>query len=243
MHEGAWTLRARTIQQASTLPAHAAMLSGFDVKEHGLYWNSWHPERGFIRVPTVFSAAGDAGQSSAAFVGKQKLAHITGPSSVNVFERPGYLCKKVVEQAAAYFVEKKPQIEFVHFSDPDEKGHAVGWMSTEQLQAIETADRCLDTLIEAITRARLETETLIIVSADHGGHGRNHSGYKNEEDRLIPWIAWGAGVRRGWHIRGAVSTLDTAATALWALGYPPPEGLAGRPVHEAFAAPDSLPKK
>ena len=121
MREGAYTMRARTIRQASTLPSHAAMLSGFDVADHGLSWNSWRPERGFIRVPTVFSVATNAGKSAAAFVGKRKLEHIAQPGSVTLFSRPGYLCPRVVEQAAAYFRDSHPQIEFVHFSDPDEE--------------------------------------------------------------------------------------------------------------------------
>jgi arylsulfatase A-like enzyme len=234
MREGSFTLKARTIRQASTLPAHAAMLSGFDVVEHGLYWNSWKPERGFIRVPTVFTAAGGAGHGSAAFVGKQKLAHITVPGSVDVFERPGYYCKKVAAEAASYFVEHRPQIEFVHFSDPDDRGHAKGWMSPEQVAAVAETDKCLGLLIDAVESAGLKEETLIIVSADHGGHGHGHVGYRNEQDRLIPWIAWGAGVRPSHRIEGTVNTFDTAATALWALGHPPPQGLLGRAIAEAF---------
>jgi hypothetical protein len=233
MRRGSYSLHARTIRRASTLPSHAAMLSGFDVKEHGLFWNSWHPERGWIHVPTVFDAAGQQGGTSAAFVGKQKLAHIAHPGSVDMFSRPGYFCKKVVEQAAAYFVDKKPTIEFIHFSDPDDLGHAVGWMSNPQLEAVKHADKCLGTLVDAVHAAGLDDVTLFILSADHGGHGRNHDG-KIEEDRLIPWIAWGPGVRVGHKIESPIITLDTAATALWALGYPNPPGLQGKPVLEAF---------
>lgn len=231
MREGAYSLSARTIRRASTLPSHAAMLSGFDVKAHGLDWNSWKPERGFIKVPTVFSTATLAGHGTAAFVGKRKLEHIAGPGSIDLFSRPGFFCRKVAEQAAAYFVAKRPQVEFVHFSDPDESGHAIGWMSDEQLISITAADRCLSRLITAIesTGAR----TLLIISSDHGGVGRNHSG-RRQEDRVIPWIAWGAGVRRGHKIRARISTVDTAATALWALGYAQPHGADGRVVTEAF---------
>jgi hypothetical protein len=233
MKTGAYSMKARTIRHASTLPSHAAMLSGFDVKEHGLFWNSWKPERGWIHVPTVFDAAEKGGGSSAAFVGKKKLAHIAHPGAVDMFSRPGYFCKKVVEPAAQYFVEKKPTIEFIHFSDPDDLGHAVGWMSNPQLEAVRHADRCLGTLVEAVKAAGMADETLFILSADHGGHGRNHSG-KIEEDRLIPWIAFGPGVKRGHRITTPISTVDTAATALWVLGYPSPPGLQGKPVLDAF---------
>jgi predicted AlkP superfamily pyrophosphatase or phosphodiesterase len=234
MARGAYSLAARTIRQASTLPAHAAMLSGFDVDAHGLDWNSWKPERGYIHVPTIFDAAEHAGMGAAAFVGKRKLEHIAHPGSVDVFSRPGYFCKKVVAEAARYFVEKKPQVEFVHFSDPDDRGHADGWMSDAQLAAIRRSDECLGTLVDAVGAAGLAEETLFILSADHGGHGHNHSGGSIKEDRLIPWLAWGPGVRAGHRITAPISTVDTAATALWALGYPPPPGLVGRPVKEAF---------
>jgi hypothetical protein len=233
MRRGSYSLEARTIRRASTLPSHAAMLSGFDIKEHGLFWNSWHPDRGWIHVPTVFDAAQNAGGGSAAFVGKQKLAHIAHPGSVDMFSRPGYFCKKVVEQAAQYFVEKKPSIEFIHFSDPDDLGHAVGWMSDPQLEAVKHADKCLGTLVDAVHAAGMDGETLFILSADHGGHGRNHDGHI-PEDRLIPWIAWGPGVRHGHKIESPIITLDTAATALWALGYPAPPDMKGKPVLEAF---------
>ncbi|HXT99640.1 MAG TPA: alkaline phosphatase family protein, partial [Polyangia bacterium] len=87
LKRAAYSLRARTIRRASTLPSHAAMLSGFDIKEHGLFWNSWHPDRGYIHVPTVFDAAAKNG-GSAAFIGKRKLEHIAHPGSVDVVSRP-----------------------------------------------------------------------------------------------------------------------------------------------------------
>jgi hypothetical protein len=233
LKRAAYSLNARTIRRASTLPSHAAMLSGFDVKEHGLYWNSWKPERGYIQVPTIFDAAEKSGAGAVAFVGKQKLEHIAHPGSVDVFSRPGYFCKKVVEEATQYFVQKRPQIEFIHFSDPDDRGHADGWMSNPQFDAVRHTDQCLATLLDAVAAAGLDRETLFIISADHGGHGHNHDG-KIKEDRLIPWIAWGPGVRAGHRIESPISTVDTAATALWVLGYPATPGAVGRPVTEAF---------
>jgi hypothetical protein len=233
MKNAAYSLTARTIRHASTLPSHAAMLSGFDVKDHGLWWNSWKPERGWIHVPTIFDVAEKNGGTAAAFVGKKKLEHIAHPGSVDMFSRPGYFCKKVVEVASKYLVEKRPAIEFIHFSDPDDLGHSDGWMSNPQLEAVRHTDKCLQTLLDAVATSGLNDDTLFILSADHGGHGHNHDG-KIPEDRLIPWIAWGPGVRAGHKIKSPINTVDTAATALWALGYPPTPGAIGHPVLEAF---------
>src|SRR5262249_50547858 len=91
---GAYSWHARTIRPSDTLPSHAAMLSGVDVDLHGLSWNSWRPERGFIHVPTIFKRAGEHGLKTAAFVGKFKLRHILPVGTVGVFEWPGYYCKK-----------------------------------------------------------------------------------------------------------------------------------------------------
>ena len=174
-------------------------------------------------MPTVFDAAKAGGGESAAFIGKRKLEHIAHPGSVDIVSRPGYFCRKVVEEATRYFVEKKPEIEFIHFSDPDDLGHSDGWMSNPQLEAVRATDKCLATLLDAVSAAGLDRDTLFIISADHGGHGHNHDG-KIKEDRLIPWIAWGPGIRPGHIIQADISTTDTAATALWVLGYPAPAG-------------------
>jgi predicted AlkP superfamily pyrophosphatase or phosphodiesterase len=232
---GSYSWKARTIRTASTLPAHAAMLSGYDVKDHGLTWNNWKPSRGYIRVPTIFEEAEEHGLKAAMFVGKFKLRHLAKPGTVEVFERPGYACKNVAADAAAYMVRAQPDVTFVHFSNPDDAGHARGWTSDAYRKAVSEDDRCLGVLLSALEKAGLAEGTLVIVSADHGGHARSHTG-AIAEDREIPWIARGPGVRSGYRIRGSISTLDTAATALDALGLPVPATATGRPVREIYAA-------
>jgi len=232
-HKGSIAETALTIRQASTLPAHASMLSGVHPAVHGLTWNNWSPRRGNIKSPTIFNVAMEAGLTTAFFTGKHKLRHIVPAGSVGVYERPGYYCKKVAEDAAAYLVSQRPALAFVHFADADELGHSQGWMSPGQMHAIANSDRCLGILYEALDHAGLLEDTLIIVSADHGGHNKTHSGAKRI-DRQIPWMACGPGVREDYVITEEVSTLDTAATALYALGLPIPETFAGRPLTEIF---------
>jgi arylsulfatase A-like enzyme len=230
---GAYSWHARTIRTASTLPSHASMLSGVDVNLHRLTWNNWRPSKGFIQSPTIFKFAKEGGMKTAAFVGKFKLRHILPAGTVGVFERPGYYCKKVSEEAARYLEREKPDLAFVHFSDPDEAGHSAGWMSEKQRQAAQASDNCLGTIYQALERAGTLDQTLIIVSADHGGHNHNHSGAL-ACDREIPWIARGPGVRQGYSIRSKISTMDTAPTAMMALGLPLPDKIAGKPVREIF---------
>jgi arylsulfatase A-like enzyme len=233
---GSYSDHALTIRDASTLPAHASMLSGVEPKRHGLTWNTWRPRDGYIRTPTIFTHAQDAGLTTAFFTGKTKLRHIVPPGTVGTYERPGYYCKKVAEQAAEYLTTEKPALAFVHFSDPDESGHSKGWMSKAQKNAIANSDRCLGIIYEALERSGLIDDTLIIVSADHGGHNHVHSGAKMI-DREIPWIACGPGVREDHVILEPLSTMDTAATALYALGLPIPSDIVGKPRTDIFSEP------
>ncbi len=230
--EGASARLARTIHESDTLPSHASMLSGFDAKEHGLFWNSFRRERGYIHVPTIFSIAREHGLSTAMFIGKPKLRHIALPGSVDHLERPGYMCKKVSQRAAEYFAAEKPRLMFVHFSDPDEYGHKNGWMSNAYLKGVAASDRCLGTLLAGIEASGLAERTLVIVTADHGGHGKVHSGSRHEVDREIPWIVRGPGVTKGLIIEQAVSTVDTAATVLSALKLPFPDRIVGVPIRD-----------
>jgi predicted AlkP superfamily pyrophosphatase or phosphodiesterase len=233
---GSYSDHALTIRDASTLPAHASMLSGVRPKVHGLTWNTWRPREGYIKTPTIFTRAMDAGLTTAFFTGKTKLRHIVPPGSVGMYDRPGYYCKKVAAEAATYLTTERPALAFVHFADPDELGHAKGWMSSAQRNAIANSDRCLGVIYEALEKSGLIDDTLIIVSADHGGHNHVHSGAK-KIDREIPWIACGPGVREDYVITDPPSTMDTAATALYALGLPIPPDIEGKPRTDIFAEP------
>lgn len=229
MAEGTTARLAETIPESDTLPSHASMLSGVGAAAHGLWWNSYRANRGFIHVPTIFSVAHAAGMSTAMIVGKPKLRHIALPGTVDHFERPSYLCGGVAKRAAELFASAPPDLMFVHFSDPDELGHSHGWMSKEYLQAVQHSDRCLATLLAAIDQSPYASTTLIIVTADHGGHGRRHSDGRALVDREIPWIVRGPGVGRGVILPDPIDTEDTAATTLAALHLPALPNMVGSP--------------
>ncbi len=252
--EGAHTWTATTIYPSITLPSHTSMLTGVGPEKHHILWNSWVPSRGLVTVPTVFSEAKRAGLTTAMFVGKEKFRHLALTNSlddfnygraaaVDVVKSDGgdgevkhegtVFADKVAAEVATYIIEHKPNLCFIHFADPDSAGHRFGWGSPQQLEALAKSDAALDVVVKAIEKAGIADKTVVIVSADHGGHGRTH-GSKNPEDMEIPWIVWGEGVKRGFTITAPVTTCDTAATALWLLNVPCPPALDGTPVTSAF---------
>lgn len=147
---------------------------------------------------------------------------------------PDYHAKIVADTFASYVQDVKPDLCFIHFSDSDGAGHAHGWGSPEQVQAFADEDDALKTVRDALAKAGIDKDSVIILTADHGGHNRTH-GSNSPEDMTIPWIVWGQGVKKGFTITAPVTTYDTAATALWLLGVPIPDSFDGKPVTSAFA--------
>lgn len=237
---GAWSTEARTITHSYTLPSHTSMLSGVDTDRHGLLHNDFTPRHGFTRAPTALYVAHDAGFTTAMFVSKPKFRHIAIPGSVDVFRLPSSRCSVVVNAASAHLASTREGITFVHLSEPDAAGHSRGWMTLSYMRAIAETDRCVGTLLQAIAARADRDRVLLVISADHGGHGRTH-GSTREEDMRIPWIAWGSRVVAG-DFATPVSTMDTAATALAALGLETPSDWTGRPVARAFARTPTEPQ-
>ncbi len=225
---------ARTIDQSATLPSHASMVSGVDPSQHGLNFNSYKPEHANIARPTVFSVAHAAGLPTFMFVGKAKLRHLLGKASDAELKVAGIHCKRLVKEATPQLQKQKRGLLFMHFADPDSAGHRYGWMSDEYLDAARHADDCVESVMETIEQGGLLSRTLLIVTSDHGGHGRSH-GTRMEVDQRIPWYAWGAGARRG-RAERPIHTTDTAATVIAALGLKAPETVQGHPVAEALGA-------
>ena len=123
---------------------------------------------------------------------------------------------------------------FVHIGEPDYAGHLWGWMSSTYGAAVLQADWAVSEILDEAEEKFGRGNFTVIVTADHGGHGKNH-GSSDPRDTTIPWIAWGKGVQKGAALPLHIKTMDTAATALWLLGVSAPAGMEGNAVALAFA--------
>src|SRR5665213_847498 len=86
--EGAHTWEAYTIIPSLTLPSHTSMLTGVGPQKHQVLWNDYEPEKGPVKVPTIFSIAKEHGFVTAMFVGKEKFKHLDIPGTVDDFVWP-----------------------------------------------------------------------------------------------------------------------------------------------------------
>ncbi|HTX89705.1 MAG TPA: alkaline phosphatase family protein [Anaerolineales bacterium] len=231
MKSGAYTLNAQTIKPSATLPAHASMLTGLCPAKHGVTWDDYLPAKGYAKGPSLFDLAHAAGLQTDMVVGKKKLIQVTDPASVDSFtyinDRDVVITQKILENFPNDF-----GVLFIHFPTPDAMGEVYGWPSKQYWDVLRQADGALAELLKALDDKGLRSETLVIVTADHGGHGMGH--YTGTPlDMTIPWVVSGPGVVPG-ELSVPVNTTDTAATAAWALGLPIPSSWDGIPVYEAF---------
>jgi arylsulfatase A-like enzyme len=244
LNEGAYTLSASTINPSKTLPSHTSMLTGQPPDRHGVLWNNVATaDADSIDLPNIFSVARSHGYTTAAFFSKAKFGPLQLEGTLDYSQAPGGLfgrwsTERTVDDVARYLKDARPNLLFVHLTDPDAAGHRSGWMTPEYGRGVLAADTGVNRVIDLARRAFGEENFTLIVTADHGGHGTNH-GSDDPRDVTIPWIAWGKGVKTGTIQPSTVRTMDTAATVLWLLGVERPTDWAGQPLIDAYA-PASL---
>lgn len=243
--QGAHTWKAQTVVPSITLVAHTSMLTGLDTSEHKVNWNDWRPRIGRLSCPTVLSLAAERGLTTAMIAGKMKFLHLADTNVTKTVILEGAPPEEFAQAAADFFRAEKPAVCVIHFAHGDSAGHLYGWGSEEQRATFARVDRGLGMVSDAIEAAGLWNDTVMLITADHGGHDTGH-GLNIPSDMTIPWIAVGAGVKHDRTIKSAVCVRDTAASALWLLGIPMPRTevrgwslfrfgpRAARPVTEAF---------
>jgi predicted AlkP superfamily pyrophosphatase or phosphodiesterase len=237
MRQGSYASLAQTIFPSKTLPSHTSMLTGVPPEVHGVTWNEDRTdEHGTVGVQTVFEVAKNHGFTTAAFFSKAKFHHLQKAGTLDYTQAPDgwekLMAPQTVGDVANYLKHERPNLLFVHLAETDFAGHSLGWMSFAYKWAVKRMDDGVEEIIEAADEAFGRGNYTLIVTADHGGHGRGH-GSDDPRDMNIPWVVWGKGVTNGTQVQ-QVRTMDTAATVLWLLGVAEPATWTGRPVATAF---------
>jgi arylsulfatase A-like enzyme len=225
LRQGASSLASRVPHPPETLPSHFSMATGQTAARHGL-----HTNRTLDRDPanvTLFTAAHAAGWRTALYFGKSKLIALAPRGSADVAAGPGRGESNWEAGAgaalAARFAREFPRERFglawVHLREADMAGHAAGWMTPEYHAGLAEADRALGVVLDAIAASGLPAT--VILTSDHGGHGKNHWG-KHPADSIVPWICAGPGVKAGATIEPS-SVIDVGPTAAALLGVALPD--------------------
>jgi predicted AlkP superfamily pyrophosphatase or phosphodiesterase len=232
--EGAYTWEAQAVVPSVTQVNFASILTSCTPEKHGITQVAWNHDISpqlRVKVTTLFEVLATQRLGAVAMLGHEKLYPVEKVASGTIFlHSPGGT--KAAAPIAAEHLQKAPAFTFVYFGDLDGEGHRSGWLSPEQIRTMGEINRGVDLVVAAIRQGPMNGKTVVIVTSDHGGHGKAHSA-GTPEDRTIPWVCWGAGVKAG-PLPPGVQNMDTAATALHVLGVRPPAEWDGRAITEAF---------
>jgi predicted AlkP superfamily pyrophosphatase or phosphodiesterase len=222
---GSSTLLARTVTPSVSLPCITSLFLGVPPERHGITTNLWMPPA--RPVPGLMDIIQQSGGQAASFYNWEELRDLSRPGSLQAafFLRDCYTPQsdtQLTDLAIKWLRDNPFSFAFVYLGYTDIAGHDHGWMSEQYITAISNADRCIARLLEV-----LQQDSLVVVTADHGGHDRTH-GTDSPEDMLIPLILRGRGLPAGSAIPGLVSILDIAPTICGWLGIDPPREWAGK---------------
>ena len=234
MREGAYTLNARTVREkTSTMPNHTAMLTGRRVEAkhggHGYTENfdnggTIHQAAGHY-VASVFDVVHDNGRSTSMFASKAKFrlykrtwnthgapdrtGRNDGRAKIDRFTIDLNNARLVARLTAE--LRRSPRVfTFVHLSLPDRVGHAHSFMGNDYLAAVERTDRLLGRIVNTVAaRPALRRQTLVLLTADHGGSGAAHYTASKLQNYRIPFMAWGPGVPAGRDLYRLSSRVDS----------------------------------
>lgn len=225
--QGAGTDNARCdFDYSITLPNHTTQLTGRGiVGPAGHNWNNnTDPALGQTLatnkgayIAGVFDVAHDHGLRTAAYVSKSKFALFAtswdgvngapdtvvpdnGRNKIDLF-RLDTNTAALVAQLAADQRSQPANYVFLHITDLDSVGHAIGWDPTpgsDYSNALLRIDNELGVLFRLVDETPfLAGRTVILLTADHGGAQKNHSDATLAADYTIPFYVWGPGATGG----------------------------------------------
>lgn len=243
MQTGAWTLKARGVMPTSSSPNWASMIMGAGPEQHGVTSNDWKTNK--FEIPPTTVGPGGIFPTIFGVLRQQQPQSVIGVfhdwgdygrlferHMVDVIEHPKGPTNTVL-RAIEFIKSRKPTFTFIHLDHVDHAGHEDGHGTPAYYASVGVADQLIGQVLDAIEQAGIKNSTIVLVTADHGGHAKSH-GDPIMADLEIPWILTGPGVRVGHELQAPVNTYDTASTIAYVFRLKQPDAWIAKPVLEAF---------
>ena len=107
----------------------------------------------------------------------------------------------IVENLISSLKETPTHFSFLHLTHPDSAGHGNGWGRSKYHDSIRTVDADIGLIFDLVeNHAPYQGNTIVLLTADHGGGGDNlyqHTTPTEPLNYTIPFYAWGKGVQAG----------------------------------------------
>ena len=240
---GAASIKARCILSSSSSQNWMSMVSGATINLHGVTDNDWEPGNGNIipavknkkgLFPTIFDDIKTQKPSDKVYMfyewTEQDRMYDTSVVDKAVTGLDG---EQTMKQAFDAFFQDKPEFLFISINEVDHVGHADGHESQAYMDCVHKYDALIGDLLKRLEEAKMTDETVVIVTADHGGIGYSHGG-TSEAELEIPIILYGGSVTKGKLIEHTNIICDVAATVGGLLDVKLPQECVGKFISEAF---------
>lgn len=147
----------------------------------------------------------------------------------------------VVEHLNEYLAEEKPNLVFVCLDNVDHTGHNYGWgpTSPSYMNALEKVDEYFDSILTTLEENDMIQNTLLLLTADHGGLNFTHGGTTDTE-KYVFFGAWGHSVEKG--TIGQMEIRDVPAIVSHALGLTPHNNWTSRIPNNLFKGISNQPR-
>lgn len=142
---------------------------------------------------------------------------------------PTALC----EMACKYIKEKKTVLAAICFDNPDHVGHAEGHDTPAYYAKLKELDGYIGQIIGALKTAGIYDDTVIILTADHGGINKGHGG-KTMKEMETPFIIAGKNIKSFGVFEESMMQFDCASTIAAIFGLQQPQVWIGRPMIQVF---------
>lgn len=220
-----YSMNATTVMPSVTLPCHVSLFHSVDPSRHGTTTNVYAPQ---VRpINGLCEVLKKNEMKSAFFYNWEELRDLSRPGSLAFscycgsiigFDKSNNI---VTDETIKYLSQNYIDFTFLYLGYADFAGHVYGWMSEEYMESIENSFDNIERVIDS-----LPDDYTVFITADHGGHERNH-GTDMKEDMTIPLIVIGDGFKEN-NIIENVNIKDIAPTITNLLGINPDKEWEGK---------------
>lgn len=174
LREGSYADRVVNVNPTVTNPNHTTLITGVSPRVHGIFNNrpfaptaklpASFSQYSEIKVPTLWSAARDAGLRTASIY--WPVTRGAAPIDININSGDSRDDEQITRDALRIITEYRPHVLTVHYVSYDSAQHAHGPGSAEAGAVLERIDREIGKLVAAHRAQNARAVTAI--ASDHG---------------------------------------------------------------------------
>lgn len=179
--------RASTVYSPVTNAGFAAMITGKDPSENGVYSRKQKD----LSTPSIFGDMKDRGLKASLIEGNIKILNTEIEPILNADENSNGTIDDEIYNSAMKLVDTDTNYLLVHFHSLDDSGHDFGDLDERTMKTVSKIDSYAKDLVS-------KWKGKVIITSDHGMHtvvSEGDHGVFSYKDMIVPYIITGGGVK------------------------------------------------